>query len=301
MPAVSRVLVSLVASVNALDVSRMRATVSPVEKVIDLLKQLQAETEEQGKKEAGQYDKFACFCKEQADDKLYKIEKSTKKQGQLTEQIDELDGEINELNEDIKKLQREIQKQEDSINGAADARAAEHDAYKVEDADISGAIASMQGAIKALKDSKSSMNGAKVDFVQIKAVAGQVLAVVAKSSSLSPEAAMLQRVVSLSQQEPASYEYRSNDIITTLEDLLDIFLKNKKDADVEEFEARAAWEKKDLNMKNIKKFAEKEKEEQEKVSEDKSAEKSTAQDDLDEETKDKSADEAFLKVLTGEC
>lgn len=159
----------------------------------------------------------------------------------------------------------------------------------------------MQGAIKALKDSKSSMNGAKVDFVQIKAVAGQVLAVVAKSSSLSPEAAMLQRVVSLSRQEPASYEYRSNDIITTLEDLLDIFLKNKKDADVEEFEARAAWEKKDLNMKNIKKFAEKEKDEQEKVSEDKSAEKSTAQDDLDEETKDKSADEAFLKVLTGEC
>merc|ERR1719456_817188 len=102
--------------------------------------------------------------------------------GQLKEQIGELDGELNELNEQIKKLQREIEEHTAKIDAAADARAKEHEAYKVEDADISGAIGAMKGAIKALKDSKSAQEGnAKVDFAQLKAVAGKVLATVEKS------------------------------------------------------------------------------------------------------------------------
>merc|ERR1712107_608703 len=75
--ALARRLVSLsLATTSSTIVSanvRGKNAVSPVEKVIDLLKQLQAETEEQGNKEAAQYDKFACFCKEQADEKLYQI------------------------------------------------------------------------------------------------------------------------------------------------------------------------------------------------------------------------------------
>ena len=41
--------------------------VTPVEKVTELLKQLSADLEKEGKAEAAQYDKFSCFCKEQAD------------------------------------------------------------------------------------------------------------------------------------------------------------------------------------------------------------------------------------------
>jgi len=59
--------------------ARGASKVTPIEKVIELLKNLQAETEEQSKVEAKAYDKYACFCKEQADEKLYMIEKSTKK------------------------------------------------------------------------------------------------------------------------------------------------------------------------------------------------------------------------------
>ena len=99
MAAASRLLISFVASSSAFDVSHLSANVSPVQKVIELQKNLQAETEEQGEKEAAQYDKVACFCKEHADEKPYAIEKSSMNQANLNEQIDELTGDINELNE----------------------------------------------------------------------------------------------------------------------------------------------------------------------------------------------------------
>ncbi len=49
------------------------------------------------KAEAASYDKFACFCKEQADEKFYTITKAKKKINRLDAEMEELDGEIKEL------------------------------------------------------------------------------------------------------------------------------------------------------------------------------------------------------------
>merc|ERR1719161_2180001 len=91
------------------------AKVTPVEKVIELLKKLSAQTAEEGKLEAKQYDDFSCFCKEQADEKLYNIETSTAKLEKLAAKISELEGEISKLNSDISDLSSEIRGLELSI------------------------------------------------------------------------------------------------------------------------------------------------------------------------------------------
>merc|ERR1719352_1396343 len=92
------------------------AKVTPMEKVIGLLKDLSAKVTAEGKKEAAQYDKYACFCKEQADEKLYSIEKSDAKISDLKAEIKELTTAIADLNSDISDLSNQISGLEKEID-----------------------------------------------------------------------------------------------------------------------------------------------------------------------------------------
>merc|ERR1719272_2879691 len=81
---------------------------TPIEKVVVLLKKLSTQLEAEGKQEAADYDKYSCFCKEQADEKLYAIETSNKKIGVLKAKQDELKANINSLNGEIIDLGKKI-------------------------------------------------------------------------------------------------------------------------------------------------------------------------------------------------
>jgi len=247
-----------VAAGSAVDARHAQhAKVTPVEKVIELLKKLEAQTAEEGKTEAANYDKYACFCKEQADAKLYAIEKSEAKIKKLNAEIAVLEAEIAELNQKISELAEKISELDEAIKKAVAIRAKEHAGYLEEAADMDGAIAALVGAIKALKDSKAQMVDAKLDFVQLRAMAGRVLHTIEHSSSVQPSEAQLAAVTVLlgEDQSPPTYTYHSNDIIATLEGLLVQFKDNKKELDEDEFNINSAFEKSKLNMENrMKKF-----------------------------------------------
>merc|ERR1719388_438078 len=88
---------------------------SPVTKVIRLISSVQTNIENEGKEEAKAYDKYACFCKEQADGKQYAIDKANELEERLTAQIDALNDEIDGI--------------EDEMEKANDTRKDEHTAY----------------------------------------------------------------------------------------------------------------------------------------------------------------------------
>merc|ERR1719450_351197 len=105
----SALLLVVLATGYAADV---KSKVTPVEKVIELLEKLKAETAAEGKDEAASYDKYACFCKEQADEKLYAITKSEELIKKQTAKIKMLAGEIDELNAAISDLKKKKSKLE---------------------------------------------------------------------------------------------------------------------------------------------------------------------------------------------
>merc|ERR1719321_1747378 len=127
---------------------------TPINRVISLLGKLQAQIEKEGKKEAAEYDKYACYCKDQADKTQYAIEKSEAKIKDLLADIEKLDAEIKDLDADIKDLEATIKEKNDDIDTAVAKRKKENDAYVKEAEEIADAIGAIEGAIKSLKGSK---------------------------------------------------------------------------------------------------------------------------------------------------
>jgi len=146
----------------AISVSRTSHGVTPVEKVIEILKKLSTQIEAQGKEEAAQYDKYACFCKEQADDKRHAIEKSTAKIDKLDAHIQDLDGDIGALSDEILGLDGRIRGYEQEVFAAMRDRREEHATYLVAERNVSTAIYSAAMAIMALKESKGQLVDAKL-------------------------------------------------------------------------------------------------------------------------------------------
>merc|ERR1719316_2186032 len=258
------------------------AKVTPMEKVISLLKDLSAKVTAEGKEDAASYDKYACFCKEQASDKLYAIEKSEARIKDLEAQIKKLDADIAELNTEIKKLAKKISGLEDEIKKKTEIRDKEHAVYLAKAKDMDEAIGACAAAIEALKDSKKEIKDGKVDLMQ---VTKGVVAAASKQPVLAHSSGVVALLSKINEPgAPAKFQYQSNDIIATLEDLLADFKRMKKDFDTEEFDINSAFEKEVLGLTNEKKFAEKEKAEKEAIEQAKQEELEQAKTDKDEET-----------------
>jgi len=280
------------------------SAVTPIEKVVGLLKDLQAKVEKEGAKEAAQYDKYACFCKNQAEFKQNAISKSEEKIDVLKADISDLEASIKALNTEISDLGKDIKQLEKDIQKATDKRTKEHDEYLVKAKDLNDSIDACKEAIAALKDSKDAMQGnTKLNLAQLKAVAAKA----AHTPEAMREALALVRTAkkdaeAVSGDKPAvSFQYQSNDIIATIQDLKQTFTSMKKDLDFKEFDLREASEKQILGYTNEKTFKEKAKQEKEILSEEKTEEKEASEDAKDNEEKDKKSDEEFVSALEKSC
>merc|ERR1712039_403285 len=127
-------------------------------KVIELLTNLQSQLESEAKEEAAQYDKFACFCKEQADEIIYEDENHVKQLADLDAEIGKLDADIKLLNKDIGTLGGEIKGLDTTITNEAAQRALDHKRYKAWANELASAISALERAIAALQQAKADQS-----------------------------------------------------------------------------------------------------------------------------------------------
>lgn len=265
-------------------VSRSKMGVTPVEKVTELLVKLRDKVQEEGKAEAAGYDKYACFCKEQADGKTYALKKSDERIESLDATVQALAGEIDQLNTDLGLLRGEISTEEDEAKTAKETQEAEFETYQTERQNLTEGVAAITSAVEALRNSRDSMSE-----VKLAAVFAQLQALSSASFEMD------------SRQTPKPYEYRSKDILATLQSLLATFKTKLVEVD-EEYAADAHQhnmaEGARANQIKVLKASVLKKEELEAK---KSAEKSIKEELLSKETAARVADQAFLDELTTAC
>jgi hypothetical protein len=270
---------------------------NPIQKVIALLGQLSDQIAKEGKAEAAEYDKFACFCKEQADDKLYNIEKSDKKIEELTAVIEKLTAEIEDLDQEIEDLGKKITEIEGEESSEKDKRKSDKEKYDEQDEKTKTAITAIEEAMVALQDSKKELKDAKVDLIKLHSTLSKKLS----ASQLQVVSGILGVQDGGKPGQPAAYNYQGNDIIDTLRELGRQFKDTKKQQDEDELASKFKSEKKLLGLLNERKFAEKAKAEKEELVATKTEQKSTAEDDKTTETENRDSDQSFLDELTEKC
>jgi hypothetical protein len=260
--------------------------ITPVQSVINLLEKLEKQTMEEGKAEAAGYDKFACFCKEQADEKLYSITKANEKISLLTAEIKSLTGDITNLNREISTLNTDIDDMKTVCTDEQTARDKSFNAYAITRDDLAAAIAGCDAAIEMLK------GGMAPGLIQ-KKVAEVALHGASSGTDLS---ALLQVG-----EDPAGFKFHSGEIIELMVDTLKKFKVNKNDLDAEEAEKKHTFDMaQGARFNQIKAFEASLAEAEEECATKEEA-KAIAEDDKTKTTEDKTADNTFMDDLTSQC
>ncbi|CEM10125.1 unnamed protein product [Vitrella brassicaformis CCMP3155] len=189
------------------------ASVTPVQKVVQLLQGLQDQVKAEGKSEAAVYEEYACFCKEQTANYTAAIADQQTDNYQST--IEVKTAEVKRLGQEIVALNQQIASDSATLDDLRANRTKEDETYGKAHADLTSAINSIMSALAGLETSKS----------------------------FEPPAALMQTITRAAKvYEPdyssrlgeGDYDFRSDSVLDTLKSLQDKFEERKHALEQEE-------------------------------------------------------------------
>jgi predicted nucleic acid-binding Zn-ribbon protein len=138
--------------VSVLNYAEAAKTGSPVEKVVQLLKDLKTKIGHDGAEEQQIYDKYACWCEKTTKRKAAAIEEAQMELRALGQQILKLKGRIATLTAEIAELTEAIRKNEEAQAEATAIRQKENAQFVAETDEMKQALAALEKAIIVLRD-----------------------------------------------------------------------------------------------------------------------------------------------------
>jgi predicted nucleic acid-binding Zn-ribbon protein len=283
--------------------AKVHADVTPVEKVINMVEELQAKVSMEGKMEAETYSAFGCFCKSKTDEKTKAISEEEQTVSDLASEIKKLSSKRDTLDQEIQDLTEEIAEHEHFLATAEEERKKERAIFEASDLDLEKSVHQIDTAVNKLKSSEAFVQGkgAAAAFAGVQASVQTALDM-ADSLGLIVDAklpALLQQPVT--EVPVADYTFHAGSIIATLEELLKAFRDKKVELETAEAKAQSDFERAMQSKAALLKSAQEDVDAKNKKRTMTTEEIATAQADMTSTNAVLNDDRTYLKDLTAKC
>jgi chromosome segregation ATPase len=278
--------------------ARLHAKVTPVEKVVQMIRDLQTQVQDEGTAEAKTYDQFACFCKSKTNEKSTAIEEGQTRVEDLVADLETYTAERASLDERIQDLNEEIDGYNTQIKTADELRAEETKTFEAALLDMNKAVSALERAIKTLKASGDSTALLQVqDTVKMALVMADTLGLGARANHK-----VMTALLSQAPDVPVSdYDFHSGDIISTLEGLLNEFRDSRTSLENDNAQAKSDYQLSLQSKNDVLKQAQLNLENAQKDRTKKTEDIATANEDLTSTNAILNDDRVYLKDLTEKC
>merc|ERR1719387_513938 len=233
-----------------------RATQSPVTKVVELIEELKAKIEADGKMEQQLYDKYACWCETTSARKANDIHTAMSDIKSLGTKILELKGLVATRESEIAQDSMDIQSNQKAQDEATGIRQKENAAYMAEKTEMETTINALQRAIEVLsgagtktallqtqpKDEMTLLNIAQGVHQAIKHLPGDHMLSPKQIALISSFAKDPAEFYDQKAEKAASYNPASATIQGILKDMYDTFSMNLEKATETEAVAQKNYE-----------------------------------------------------------
>jgi len=204
------------------------AQASPIEKIIQMISDLQAKVIGEGTDAQKTYDEYSEWCEDRSTNLGFEIKTGKANVAELTATIQEETSTIGALETKIEELSNDIQTDEADLDAATKIREKENADFKAEEAELTEAISMLERATSILSKEMAKSGAAMLQLKSATSLTDALSAMVQASVLSSADASRLTALVQTQNDDsedaagaPAAavYEGHSDGIIGTLEGL----------------------------------------------------------------------------------
>jgi len=299
------VLSSMLAVSNALT-----SDVTPIEKVLQMLSDLESKVITEGKDAQKVYDEFAEFCETRSKNVAFEIKQGTADANELKAAIAQGAATAQSLNAKIEELAAAIATSSGDLKAATEIRAKERAAFDAQEKELTDVIGTLQRAIVILEKEMSKTGASSMMQLKSATSIAEALSVMVQASSLSTaDASKLTALVQSSEQDgdelaaPAGSVYKSSSggVVATLQELFDKAEAQLEEARKSETKSLQAYSMLAQSLKDEIKYANQDMDRAKKDLGASNEAKATAEGDLSVTSSDLSEDSSTLATLHQDC
>merc|ERR1719327_146921 len=287
---------SAVAALALLASSANASTVTPVQKVIQLMEGMLEKGKKEKHDEQVQFAAYKQFCDDTTVEKKRAIAEANERIEVLKADIQKYTADAAQLTKEIAELDEDISIWNGDIKAATNVREIEKADYDATHKDYSESVDALQRAIAVLK--KQSHDRKQASLLQLKE-----LSLIPAEAKKTIDVFLQQEPegLAVSAPEANAYEFQSSGVIEMLEKLLDKFIDERTTLEKEEMNSKHAY---DMLMQDLKAQiaqATQDRDEKAETKAKKLQAKADAIGDLKDTTTTSDADVKYLADLTATC